>query len=235
MLGKISTKQSPTNKLSLEEIKSITFQDVCYCNENKIILKDINFTFQKGKKYLLIGKSGSGKTSLLNMMIGKYKPTNGTVLINGVASSKFNEKDIQSCIGIMQQDSHIFDGTIQDNITLFDKYELDTTILYQSQLSNYIHSLQDGLNKETLENGSGISGGEKQRISIARFLASKKQLLLADEVTSALDKETTRSIENSIFNCCDTIIYCSHKYDEDLMKMFDSIIEMKDGIMKIIK
>lgn len=232
MLSKIETKPSQSNKLPLEKIETITFQNVCYCCENKTILKDINFTIQKGKKYLLIGKSGSGKTTLLNMMIGKYKPSTGSILINGLDASIYNEQAIQSCIGIIQQESHIFDCSIKDNLTLFDKYELNYEILEQSQLSKYIQSLQDGLNTETIENGTGISGGEKQRISIARFLASKKQILLADEVTSALDKNTANSIEKTILDCCDTIVYCSHKYSKKLMEEFDYVIEIENGSIK---
>ena len=232
MLSKIETKTSHSNKLPLKEIKTITFQNVCYCCENKTILKNINFTIQKGKKYLLIGKSGSGKTTLLNMIISKYKPTAGSILINGLDASVYNEKDIQSCIGIIQQESHIFDGSIKDNLTLFNKYKLENDVLEQSQLSNYIQSLQNGVNSETVENGVGISGGEKQRISIARFLASKKQILLADEVTSALDKNTSDSIEKTILDCCNTIVYCSHKYDKILMKKFDYVIEIENGCIK---
>lgn len=232
MLSKIETKTPHSNKLPLKEIKTITFQNVCYCCENKTILKNINFTIQKGKKYLLIGKSGSGKTTLLNMIISKYKPTTGTILINGLDASVYNEKAIQSCIGIIQQESHIFDGSIKDNLTLFNKYKLENDVLEQSQLSNYIQSLQSGLNTETFENGVRISGGEKQRISIARFLASKKQILLADEVTSALDKNTSDSIEKTILDCCNTIVYCSHKYDKILMKKFDYVIEIENGCIK---
>ena len=166
------------------------------------------------------------------MIISKYKPTTGTILINGLDASVYNEKAIQSCIGIIQQESHIFDGSIKDNLTLFNKYKLENDVLEQSQLSNYIQSLQSGLNTETFENGVRISGGEKQRISIARFLASKKQILLADEVTSALDKNTSDSIEKTILDCCNTIVYCSHKYDKILMKKFDYVIEIENGCIK---
>ena len=232
ILKKIEYIKSMDHKKIIEEINTIEFQDVSYCVDGKYIVRNINLCFKKNCKYLLIGESGSGKTTILNLIVGKYHPTSGVILINGIDINEIDSSCLVEKIGIINQDVHIFDGSIKDNITLFDKYSYPEDIIEKVKLTKYIQSLKDGMNTITSENGMGISGGEKQRISIARILTSKKEFILVDEPTSALDKETSKAIEQTLLDCCHTLIHVSHKFNEDLIGKYDFIIEVDNGTMK---
>ncbi len=219
---------------SLEEFKNdIDFKNVSFSyGGNKIVLENINVKFEKGKKYAIVGGSGCGKSTMLKLLLRYYSCITGRITIDGMDHEKIKLDDIYRQLSIIQQNVFMFDGTIRDNIALYQEYG-DGEIIEaatKAGLSKLIENLPKGIYEEVGENGSRLSGGEKQRIAIARGLLKNSSIMLLDESTSALDNETAYSIEMSLQKLSGvTSIVITHKLMEDILKNYDEIIVMKDG------
>jgi len=234
-ISNISKEESKEEaKYSLENFnKNIEFKNVAFSYDgSKQALEDINITFEKGKKYALVGGSGSGKSTILKLLLRYYNGFNGEITIDGMKHEEITLDTIYRQLSVIQQNVFMFDGTIKDNIALYQDYT-DVDILKAvnlSGLSKLVESLPNGIYEPIGENGSKLSGGEKQRIAIARALLKNSSIMLLDESTSALDNETAYSIEKSILNLKDvTSIVVTHKLMEDILKEYNEIIVMKDG------
>lgn len=199
-------------------------------NENKEILHNINCKFELGKKYAIVGTSGSGKSTLLNLLMASNDNYQGSINYDGAEIKDINSDSLYEIESIIQQNVFIFNATIKNNITMFQdfsKEDIDKAI-DMSGLRALID--EKGLDYMCGENGSGLSGGEKQRISIARCLLRKTQILLVDEATAALDKETAYQVSNSILNLEGVMsIVVTHSLEEGLLKQYDEIITLKNG------
>lgn len=212
------------------EVKNLDFS---YTSDRKA-LNNINLTFEKNKKYAIVGESGCGKSTLIKLLMRYYKDYNGDILIDNKDIHKIFSNDLYKNMSMIQQNVFMFDDSIKENIKLFANYsdEEVLSICDRSGLSNLISRLPDGINSLVGENGNRLSGGEKQRIAIARSLINNTKILILDESTSALDNETAYNLESSLLSIDDlTLIVVTHKLIKNILLNYDEIIVMKDGMV----
>ncbi len=199
-------------------------------NGEKQALKNISYTFKKGKKYAIVGASGSGKSTLLSLLMASYGGYKGSISYDGKELRDINTADLYEMQSIIQQSVFVFNASIKDNITMFKSFpenELERAI----RLSGLSTLMRDkGEDYLCGEGGNALSGGEKQRISIARSLLSNAQVLLVDEATASLDNETAFAVTSSILSLDDiTVIEVTHALDGALLERYDGILTLKDG------
>lgn len=196
----------PTIKLEgKENLKSmlvpIEFKNVKIVYDNKVVLENLNFTIKPYETIAFIGKTGSGKSSIADLLLGFIVPKEGEILINGKNYLEYDIKDIREHIGYVTQNPFLFSDTIYNNISYGKNINKKSAKEYASiACCDYIEKLSEGLDTIIGEKGVGLSGGEKQRLSLARALAVKPDILLLDDITSALDIETEDKINNNIKN-----------------------------------
>lgn len=216
-------------KQTLEQ--GITVKNLSFGYEaEKTVLHHLNFTFEKGKSYAIVGASGSGKSTLLNLFMASHDNYSGSIFYDSLELRQLSSESLYEMNSLIQQNVFIFNASIRDNITMFadfPKEEVDRAIAL-SGLSALI--AQKGEGYLCGENGSGLSGGEKQRISIARSLLKKSQVLLVDEATAALDAQTAFQVSDAILNLKEmTRLVVTHALDGNLLRRYDCILTMKNG------
>lgn len=209
----------------------IEISDLCFSyNGEENALENINFRFEAGKSYAIVGASGSGKSTLLNLLSAGSTGYSGKIFYDNTELREINSDSLYDIISIIQQNVFIFNSTIRNNITMFrdfDDKEVEKAV-FLSGLSELVS--ERGEDFFCGENGSGLSGGERQRISIARSLLRKTPVLLVDEATAALDKETSFRIFGTILSLENlTRIVVTHDLDENLLRKYDSVLVMKNG------
>ena len=217
--------------------KSICIENLNFSyTEERKALDNINLTFDKNKKYAIVGESGSGKSTLIKLLMRYYNDYDGKILIDNSNLKNIYSCDLYKNISMIQQNVFMFDDSIKENIRLYSNHD-DKDILNaceRSGLNKLINKLPHGINSLVGENGNKLSGGEKQRIAIARALINNTQILILDESTSALDNETAYNLENSLLNLENlTLITVTHKLIKNILNRYDEIIVMKNG--KIIE
>ncbi len=198
--------------------------------QEKPILKNISFRFDAGKSYAIVGASGSGKSTLLHLLTASDHGYSGSIDYDDVELRELRTDALYDMLSVIQQNVFIFNASIRNNITMFSDFpdEEVQRAIRQSGLSELIE--ERGENYFCGENGVNLSGGEKQRISIARSLLRKSQILLADEITSALDAETSCQVSDAILNLSGiTRIVVTHDLDAALLRRYDKILTMKGG------
>ncbi len=210
---------------------AIVIQNLSFSyEEGKNVLNEISLTLEKGKSYAVVGASGSGKTTLLNLLMGSNYQYSGTIEFDGVELRTISSDSLYGLLSLVQQNVFVFNSSIKDNITLFQdfsKEKIDRAVQL-SGLSGLIE--EKGMNYLCGENGSNLSGGEKQRLSIARALLQETSVLLLDEVTSALDAATSFEITNALLAMKNfTRLIVTHKMEEALLKQYDEIIVLREG------
>jgi ABC-type multidrug transport system fused ATPase/permease subunit len=210
---------------------AIVLRDVRFgYDEEKEILHGINATFAAGKAYAIVGASGSGKSTLLNLLMSSSANYGGEIRMDDEELRDIRPESLYECISVIQQNVFVFNASIRDNVTMFrdfPKEELDVAISHA-----HLDELIAKRGEDTLcgENGSGLSGGEKQRISIARSLLRKSSVLLADEATAALDAQTAWQVSNDILDLEGiTRIVVTHSLEEGILQRYDGILVLKDG------
>ena len=210
---------------------AIVLRDVRFgYDEEKEILHGINATFAAGKAYAIVGASGSGKSTLLNLLMSSSTNYGGEIRLDDEELRDIRPESLYECISVIQQNVFVFNASIRDNVTMFrdfPKEELEEAIDHA-----HLDELIAKRGEDTLcgENGSGLSGGEKQRISIARSLLRRSSVLLADEATAALDAQTAWQVSNDILDLAGiTRIVVTHSLEEGLLRRYDGILVLKDG------
>ena len=227
-------KQPATNEKScnIEQLNDgITINNLSYSIDEKTeLLHNISFKFQKGKSYAIVGLSGSGKSTLLSLLAGYYFNYTGSIKYDQTEVRDISEKSLYQLISIVQQESFIFDDTLEQNVKLFKEWsESEIKEATEGACLQQLIELR-GYDLKCGENGRELSGGEKQRISIARALLKKSKVLLLDEATSALDVSTSTKIEDNLSNLKETIrIVITHKLDESLLRTYDEIVMLQEG------
>lgn len=227
----IVKKNEDVHKIDIETMgDDIILKNLGFSYGEKNILNNIDFKFEFGKSYALIGGSGSGKSTLLNLITGNLVGYTGNIYINKLDLKEISQESIYDILSIIEQNVFVFNSSIKDNITMFKKF--DQSLIDEVVKKAGLKSLIDkhGFDYICGENGKNLSGGEKQRISIARALLKKSQILLMDEATSALDVQTTMDIENTILNLQDVLkIVVTHKMNATILQKYDSIIVLSHG------
>jgi len=224
--NEISYNRSNINKKLLIESFSekILFKNVSFKYDEKYIFNNLNFEFKKGKIYGLMGQSGSGKSTLVSIVLGLLKPSSGTIIIDKQIVEDFKWSKI---LGYVSQNIFLFDATILENICVgipISEINLSKVneVLKKTNMYDYVLSLKNGLNHNLGENGTSFSGGQVQRLAIARALYKDPEILILDEVTSALDAENERDILRTLRGLDDhiTIIIITHK--KELLNLFET-------------
>lgn len=213
-------KDTPTSLNSdpnlIQPKADIDIQDVFYRyeKENMDALQQMNLTIPHGKKVALLGKSGAGKSTLIQLLLGSLSPTEGSIKINDHHPEAFGE-NIFEMISVLNQKPYLFATSIKNNIRLGNQDATDEEIeqvIKQVKLDDYIHSLPKGLNTQMEESGQRFSGGERQRIALARILLKNTPIVVLDEPTVGLDPQTERFLLDTIFTALQdkTIIWVTH-------------------------
>ena len=211
--------------------KSIRLENVSFgYDEEKEVLHNISTEFEAGKSYAIVGGSGSGKSTLINLLMSSYKDYKGKILFDNTEMKNISPESLYDVVSMIQQDVFVFNSSVKNNVTMFKdftKEEIDEAIS-RARLDSFVKEKGDGY--LCGENGKDLSGGEKQRISIARSLLKKSKVLLADEATSALDADTAFKVTDDILNLSGILrIVITHSLDEILLKRYDEILVLKDG------
>lgn len=194
------------------------------------VLRNLSFRFRTGKHYAVIGKSGCGKSTLLSLLLGHYPNYSGSIRYDGVELRELTREYLGNTVAYVSQDTFLFQDTIQNNITLYHEEYTPQEIeaaLEQAGLKELVDSLPEGLSAMVEENGKNFSGGEKQRFSLARALLRKSRVLLLDEFTANLDKETAEKIEEQVMGLKDClIITVTHRLTPDMHSRYDGILDL---------
>lgn len=209
----------------------IRLENVSFAYEQgKTVLHGINAEFEAGRAYALVGGSGSGKSTLLNLLMAAETNYSGHILADGIELSDISTESLYGTMAAIQQNVFVFNASIKDNVSMFrdfPKTEMDEAIA-RAHLGALIR--ERGEDYLCGENGSGLSGGEKQRISVARSLLKKSSVLLADEVTAALDAQTAHRVSSDILDLQGiTRIVVTHTLEESLLRRYDKIFVLRSG------
>ena len=218
-----------------ESINKIQLEKVSFKYSNKLILNQIDYCFKKGKKYILVGNSGCGKTTLLKLILMYFNNYEGEILYNNKNAKDIDPTSIFDQIAFINQETFIFNDTLKNNICLFQDYDSKqiNEIINKTGLNQLVASLPEGLNSKIKENGANLSGGQKQKIAIARALLKQKEIIFIDEGTSNLDNLSAYEIEKIILDSKAMIISITHHLKKELLEKYDEILVLDQG--KIIE
>lgn len=196
-------ERKPAHPVHVGSITHLSFNNVSFKHQSASTnaLNDISFATRSGQTVAFVGPSGSGKTTLVKLLVGLYQPNEGTVLYNDVASSDINLDDLRARIGFVTQDTQLFAGTIRENLLFVRPDATDEecmSVLKKAACQSLLARADKGLDSVIGEGGVKVSGGEKQRLSIARALLRQPDILVFDEATSSLDSITEEEITETI-------------------------------------
>ena len=198
--------------------------------EGEEVLHHVNAQFQAGKSYALVGASGSGKSTLLQLLMAGHSGYSGEILYDGRELSTVSTQSLYELVSLVEQNVFVFNSTLRDNITMFRDFP-PQQVQRAEELSGLAPLIQEkGEGYLCGENGSGLSGGQRQRVSIARCLLRHTPVLLVDEATASLDKETAFRISSSILDLEGlTRVVVTHSLDEALLRRYDGILVLHHG------
>ncbi|HPX84484.1 MAG TPA: ABC transporter ATP-binding protein [Bacilli bacterium] len=211
--------------------KELKVSNLSFAYDDKDLFHNVSFTIEKGKKYLLKGASGVGKSTLIKLLSQTYPNYEGSISLDGIDLKTIKDKSFASKVAYIYQEVFLFEDSIKNNITLFkelDQKTIDEAII-KSGLQEFIQSRKQGLNEKLSENGKNLSGGERQRLSIARAIAKKAEILFVDEGTSAVNEELGKAIEQTFLNLDNTVIAISHRFYPGVTNQYDYVLEIKEG------
>ena len=220
----------PNLSRSTGDIEKIEFRDVCFSYDKgavKNILNGVNLKFERGKSYALTGKSGVGKSTLVDILLKFYLPTSGDLYFNNVPISEVADAEIRKKIILVSQEAAIFDDSVAHNICLGMEAPL-SAIQSASEtacIHEVIEGMADGYQTRLQYQGKNLSGGQRQRIAIARALLRKPDVLILDESTSALDKKTQEQVIENILREYSSKIVIFVTHDPHIMKRVDEIVD----------
>lgn len=230
-LNKETFHTSDDKKIKINDIEKIEMRDVCFTYDNKSILNHISFSIKKNQTVAIVGNSGSGKSTIINLLLCFLKPISGDIKINDISLNDIDIDSYYKKISIVFQNVLLMKDSIKNNITMDFDYSIEEIekAIFFAGLEKEIDTFENNYDYQVIGDAVNLSGGQKQRIGIARALIKKSNLLIMDEATSALDSENEQKIiENIIkqnFNRINIIV--SHRYDV-IMKC-DFIVMIKDG------
>ncbi|BES66412.1 ABC transporter ATP-binding protein [Gottschalkiaceae bacterium SANA] len=231
---KSSIKETDFEEITIALKEKITFNHVTftYLNSSERVINDINFSIKANEITALKGKSGIGKSTIVNLLMGLLIPVEGEILVDGLALNENNIRAWRKSIGYMPQDPIILNKSIRENITRFNPGVTDEEIymaLEKAQALEFVGKLPHGLDTLMGNKGVRLSGGEKQRIVLARALASHPSVLILDEATSALDNENERNIQETIQTLKDRITIISIAHRQSTIDGADHVIHIQNN------
>ncbi len=193
----------PAEPMALGKVEKIAFTDVSFRHRSstRLALQHINITLKKGETVAVVGPSGSGKSTLVKLLVGLYKPETGQLYYNDIPSGQIQLSELRKKLGVVSQESQLFSGTLRENLQFVSPDATDEDMqqaLIKSAAQGLLNRCENGLDTTIGEGGIKVSGGEKQRISIARALLRNPDVMVFDEATSALDSLTEREITQTI-------------------------------------
>ena len=214
---KANQMTAPNGFIKFEKLKSlISLEDVSFQYGSKTILNHLNLEIKKGEKIAFVGKSGAGKTTIVDLILGLYKVDSGKVLVDGLDIKDLEIESFRKCIGYVPQDPILFNRSLRENLLWANETQSDEEIMNICTLAGageFVNHLSHGLDTLMGERGTKLSGGERQRIALARALSRKPELLILDEATSALDSHSEKLIQEAIDNLDQetTVIIIAHR------------------------
>jgi subfamily B ATP-binding cassette protein MsbA len=230
---KIFETENPTklNELSTE----LRFENVSFKYKDDFVLKNINFTIPCGKTYALVGESGSGKSTISDLLPRFYDVTEGNIFYDSTNIRDASINDLRSHIGIVSQESILFNDTAKNNILFGALNASDEQIIAAAKIANaheFIMNLENGYETNIGERGNKLSGGQKQRISIARAVLKNPSIMILDEATSALDTESEKLVQDALENLMKerTSLVIAHRLST--IQKADQIIVLSKGEIK---
>ena len=211
----------------------IELRDVSFGYEaGKDVLRHVSARFEAGRAYAIVGGSGSGKSTLLNLLLAENTGYRGSVLLDGTELRELSPEALYGLMSVIQQNVFVFNASIRDNVSMFREFPQEA--LDEAIRRAHLRELLDARGADYLcgENGKGLSGGEKQRVSIARSLLKKSSVLLVDEATAALDMRTAHQVSSDILDLTGmTRIVVTHSLEEALLRRYDGIFVLKNGTL----
>ncbi len=216
-----------------EHVDGVALEEVSFgYQEGQEVLHGLSFRFDMGKHYAVVGSSGSGKTTLMSLLAGYYPAYSGEIRFGGTRLRDMGEGGRSALIGVVSQDAFLFNDTVENNITLYREYapqEIRRAV-EEAGLSGFVASLPEGLQTKVDENGKNLSGGEKQRVSLARAILQKSRILLLDEFTANLDEQTAGEIEQRLLSREDCLIIAvTHRLKPETLRRYDDILVLAQG------
>ncbi|MEJ5168339.1 MAG: ATP-binding cassette domain-containing protein, partial [Arcobacteraceae bacterium] len=211
------------------EFKNVSFK---YPNSNVYALRNISFTINKGEKVAIIGRNGSGKSTIAKLILKLYEPTEGTILIDGIDISQLDPADIRKQIGYVPQEVLLFKGSVKENILGSSKFVDDEHMLEASKISNleeFIKIHPDGYELQIAERGVGLSGGQRQSIAIARAVLEYKNIYLFDEPTNSMDQTTENIVEQNLKEYLKDATLLMVTQKKSMLDLVDRVIVVHQG------
>jgi len=215
----------------IERIEKVEFKNISLQYSDKIALKNISFKAQKGEIIGLVGDSGGGKSSVINLMLRFYQPSSGKILYNEITIEEIDLNSIRENIAVVTQRIYIFNDTIAANVAYGKEIDEERIkeALKKANLLKFVENLDDGIYTKLEENGTNLSGGQRQRIAIARALYLNPSVLILDEATSALDNESEKQIMNTIYEISKNLIIFIVAHRLNSIENSDKIMVFKNG------
>jgi ABC-type bacteriocin/lantibiotic exporter with double-glycine peptidase domain len=213
-----------------KKISVIEFRNVSVSLGGRDILKNLNLKISRGEKVAIVGDNGSGKTTIINLLLRLYEPTEGVILMDGIPVSEFNIEDYRLKFSVVSQDIHLFKGTVKDNITFDD--QVDVAFNKDERLrfcAETIESWDKNYETQVGSEGAKLSGGERQKIALLRALSRKTEILVLDEPTSNYDKESEDYFNEFIRDNADYGFYFIITHRSAVLEAVDRVIELENG------
>ncbi len=228
-LNNLNIKKIKKDKIKIK--KNINLKNISFSYSKNNVLRNINLKFNIGEKLAIVGKTGSGKTTLINIILGLLRPYSGDYFIDGKKLKEY--QDIHNNFSFVPQNIYLVQGSVKQNIIFSDLNNRTNDKLLKksiqlSQLNSFINKNKKGVNRQVGERGLFLSGGQLQRVGIARGIYANRDILILDESTSSLDNFTEKKVMDSLFKLYKnkTIIFITHK--QSLIKRFDKVFLLKN-------
>jgi subfamily B ATP-binding cassette protein MsbA len=224
------------NPVKLDELsKELKFEKVSFKYKDEYVLKDINFTIPQGKTYALVGESGSGKSTISDLLPRFYDVNQGAIFYDYINIKDASIKDLRNHIGIVSQESILFNDTVRNNIIFGTENASDEEIINAAKIANaheFIMNLENGYDTNIGERGNKLSGGQKQRMSIARAVLKNPSIMILDEATSALDTESEKLVQDALEKLMEnrTSLVIAHRLST--IRNADNILVLSKGEIK---
>ena len=230
LLNQEPTIVSGKKKLA-EKVKQLSFMHISLNYDDKVALNDVSAGVERGESIALVGDSGAGKSSFVNMLVRFYDPSSGEILINGRDIKNFTFESLHQKIAYVTQRIYIFNDTIAQNVAYGQEFDEKKVIkaLEKAYALEFIKNLENGINTMLTENGNNLSGGQRQRIALARAIYKEPDILILDEATSALDNKSEALIQKALEALKPNMMTLTVAHRLSTIENSDAILVFKEG------